>query len=182
MTMPLLPRRPLAAAGIAALALGASVAVTHAAAGPARPVRPATHGIVHLNTQVNLPRGVWTNVPLQVVLPKAGTYELDADVRGRLAGSPALNTFITARLWNVTAGAEVPQSERIVYQIIDLNAGAAQAGGNATAPINELITVSGPTTIALQAVRNDAAGAASIAQIYSDGAGYTSLRFDRVNP
>jgi hypothetical protein len=179
--MPALPRRPLAAATFAALALGASVGVTHAA-GPDRPVRPATHGVVHLATQVNLPRGVWTDVPLQVVLPKAGTYELDADVRGRLAGSPAVNTYITARLWNVTAGAEVPQSERLVYQVIDLNAGTAQAGGNATAPISELVTVTGPTTIALQAIRNDAAGSASIAQIYSDGSGYTSLRFDRVAP
>jgi hypothetical protein len=76
----------------------------------------------------------------------------------------------------------VPQSERLVYQIIDLNAGTAQAGGNAEAPISELVTVNGPTTIRLQAVRNDAVGAASIAQIYSDGAGYTSLRFDRIAP
>lgn len=167
--------RPLAAVGTAVLALGLSASVSQAAP-------PAPHGVAHLNTQVNLPAGVWTTVPLQVTLPRAGTYELDADVRGRLSGVPAVNTFITARLWDTTTGAPVPQSARLVYQIIDGNAGTAQAGGNATAPISELISVSGPTTITLQALRTDAAGTANIAQIYSDGAGYTSLRFDRVGP
>lgn len=152
-----------------------------AAPTPALPP-PAAHGIAYLNTQVNLPAGVWTNVPVQVVLPWAGTYDLDADVRGRLAGVPSVNTYISARLWDVTTGSAVPQSERLVYQIIDENAGTAQAGGNATAPISELIHVSGPTTISLQAVRYDAVGAANIAQIYSDGVGHTSLRFDRIGP
>ncbi|MFJ9564531.1 hypothetical protein ACIRQQ_31405 [Streptomyces fuscichromogenes] len=141
---------------------------------------PAKAGIVKLGTAVNLPSGVWTDTPLEVTLPRAGTYALDADVRGRLAGTPALNTYISARLWNVNSGAEVPQSERLVYQIIDLNAGSATAGGNQTAPISELIRVGGPTTIRLQARRIDAVGAASIAQIYSDNSGYTSLRYERV--
>ncbi|MEY9935589.1 hypothetical protein ABH926_010271 [Catenulispora sp. GP43] len=168
--------RPLAAAGAAAIALCASAGVTQAAARP-HP-KPPTHGIAHLNTQVNLPNGVWTDTPLEVDLPRAGTYDLDANVRGRLGGTPAVNAYISARLWDVTAGAEVPQSERLVYQIIDLNPGTAQAGGNGTAPIDELITVDKPTTIRLQARSVNTAGAASIAQVYSDGSGYTSLRFD----
>jgi hypothetical protein len=181
LTIPAIPariRRPLAAVGAAAVALGATAGATRAAehARPAQPPAPA-HGIAYLNTQVNLPNGVWTDTPLEVVLPRAGTYDLDADVRGRLAGTPAINTYITARLWNVTTGAELPQSERIVNQIIDLNPGTAQAGGNETAQINELIKVNGATTIRLQARRVDATGAASIAQIYSDGSGYTSLRY-----
>ncbi|MEY9886701.1 hypothetical protein ABIA35_002335 [Catenulispora sp. MAP12-49] len=177
MTIPARTYRPLAAAGAAALALCASVGVTQAATSPQH-AKPVTHGIAYLNTQVNLPNGVWTDTPVEVNLPHAGTYDLDANVRGRLAGNPAVNAYITARLWNVTANAELPQSERLVYQIIDLNAGTAQAGGNNTAPIDELVTVDKPTTIRLQARRVDAAGAASIAQIYSDGQGYTSLRFD----
>lgn len=171
--------RPLAAVGAAAAAaVTASAGVTHAA-GPIRP----DHGVEHMaTTAVNLPPGVWTDVPVQVVLPRAGTYQIDADVRGRLSGTPSVNTYITARLWDVTTGAAVPHSERLVHQIIDGNAGAALTGGNATAAIDELITVDGPTTIAVQAVRRDAVGAASIAQIYSDSAGYTSLRYDRVIP
>ncbi|MEU1800948.1 hypothetical protein [Streptomyces sp. NPDC019937] len=118
---------------------------------------------------------------MEVTLPRAGTYELDADVRGRLSGVPAVNTYITARLWNVTTGAAVPESERLVNQIIDHNQGDAVTGSNQTAPISELIKVQGPTTIRLQAQRNDATGAASIAQVYSDGAGHTSLRYERVS-
>jgi len=155
-------------------------ATTLAVQSSAMAAPPAARGIAHLNTQVDLPAGVWTDIPVQVVLPRAGTYELDANVRGRLSGTPAINTYITARLWDVTTGAEVPQSERLVYQMIDLNTGAAEAGGNGTAPISELIRVNGPTTIRIQAVHYDAVGGASIAQIYSDGYGYTSLRYDRV--
>lgn len=173
-----MPIRRTGAIALSTLVLAGTAAVATQSTAEAAPA--PTHGIAHLNTQVNLPNGVWTDVPLQVVLPHAGTYDLDADVRGRLAVTPAANSFITARLWNVTAGAEVPLSERQVYQIIDLNTGTAQAGGNETAPIEEQITVSGPTTIMLQALRTDAVGHASIAQIYSDGFGRTSLRFNRI--
>jgi hypothetical protein len=171
----------------AAALLAGATTVAAAQSGSAATVAAAKHapeadsGIAVLSTFVNLPPGVWTDTPLQVTLPRAGTYELDADVRGRLQGTPAVNTYITARLWNVTAGAEVPQSERLVYQIIDLNPGTALAGGNQTAPISELIKVTGRTTIRLQAEDNNAVGAASIAQVYSDGSGYTTLRYERVD-
>jgi hypothetical protein len=143
---------------------------------------PPNSGIAKLHTNVDLPPGAWTDTPLQVTLPKRGTYALNADVRGRLSGVPPLNTYISARLWNVTAGAAVSESERLVYQIIDLNSGGARAGGNQTAPISELIRVAGPTTIRLQAEDNNAVGTAGIAQIYSDGVGFTSLRYVRVAP
>ncbi|MCC9311075.1 hypothetical protein LN042_29090 [Kitasatospora sp. RB6PN24] len=165
-----------------ALLVGATTVATQSnvSAAPAAPL--ATYGIQHLNTQVDLPPGTWTDTPLEVVLPRSGSYELDANVRGRLDGVPPLNTYITARLWDVGAGAQVPQSARLVYQIIDYNAGNAETGGNATAPISELIRVNGPTVIRLQALRTDAVGAAKIAQIYSDYYGYTSLRYERVGP
>jgi hypothetical protein len=168
---------------VAALLVGATTAVSAqsdaSTASPASSSSTAT-GIEHLHTQVNLPVGGWTNTPLEVTLPRSGTYELDADVRGRLAGVPPINTYITARLWNVTSGTVVPESERLVNQIIDSNAGDAQAGSNQTAPISELIRVKKRTTIRLQAQRIDAVGTASVGQIYSDANGYTSLRFERV--
>jgi len=172
-------RRTSIIAVTAVLLAGTSAAAVQTSAGAAS-AAPALHGVAHLGTQVNLPPGVWTDIPVQADLPAAGTYELDANVRGRLAGTPAVNTFITARLWNATTGTAVPQSERLVYQVIDSNAGTAAAGGNATAPISELITVTGPTTISLQATDTTTVGAASIAQIYSDGYGYTSLRYDPI--
>ncbi|GHJ41654.1 hypothetical protein [Streptomyces sp. TS71-3] len=174
-------RTGLTAIAVATLLVGATTAVAaQSDAGTASHASSASTGIEHLQTQVDLPAGVWTNTPLEVTLPRTGTYELDADVRGRLAGTPPINTFITARLWNVTSGTAVPSSERLVNQIIDLNPGNAQAGSNQTAPISELIRVRKRTTIRLQAQRIDAVGTAAIAQIYSDAQGFTSLRFERV--
>jgi hypothetical protein len=169
---------------IAALLLvGATTAAAAQSDAKATPAAPAAfNGIAKLHTIADLPPGTWTDTPLEVTLPLAGTYELNADVRGRLAGIPSLNVYMSARLWNVTAAAEVPESERLVYQIIDQNPGNAQAGGNQTAPISELIRVSGPTTIRLQAQENNAVGTATVAQVYSDGVGYTALRYDRVGP
>jgi hypothetical protein len=149
------------------------------AAPAAAAVSSTDDGIQYLSAPVDLPAGVWTDTPLVINLPYAGTYAIDANVRGRLSGNPVLNTFITARLWDATSGAALPLSERLVYQIIDTNPSNTTAGGNATAPISELITVTGPTTIRLQALDTNAAGIATIAQIYSDGNGYTSLRFVR---
>ncbi len=175
-------RTSFAVVGAAVVALAATVVVTQSGVGVAQPAIQADQAVAHLHAQVDLPPAVWTDTPLTVDLPFSGTYELDADVRGRLSGTPSVNTYITARLWNVTTNSAVPESERLVHQIIDLNPGDAAAGGNQTAPISELVHVAGPTTIRLQARRIDAVGTASVAQIYSDGNGFTSLRFDRVAP
>jgi hypothetical protein len=64
--------------------------------------------------------------------------------------------------------------------VIDGNHGNTAAGGNRTATISERVRVDAPTVIRLQAQRFDARGTASIAQIYSDARGYTSLGCNRV--
>ncbi len=163
------------------LAGAASLAAVPGSANAAPPAPPASNGIAKLHANINLPPGAWTDTPLEVTLPRRGTYELNADVRGRLIGTAPVNSYIVARLWNVTAGAAVPESERLIYQVINLNRGGGEAAGNATAPIHELITVTGPTRIRLQALDNNAAGRASVAQIYSDNVGYTALRYLRLN-
>jgi hypothetical protein len=178
-----MPTRRTGFTAIAATALlvGATTAVAaQSDASTAPPASSAAARIEHLNTPVDLPAGAWTNTPLEVTLPRAGTYELNADVRGRLQGLPPVNIFITARLWNVTSGTAVPDSERLVNQIIDPNAGDAEVGGNQTAPISELIKVSKPTTIQLQAQRTDGIGTATIGQVSSDANGHTSLRYEQV--
>ncbi|MEV0775714.1 hypothetical protein ACIBLA_24545 [Streptomyces sp. NPDC050433] len=166
---------------VATLLVGASAAVAAQSDTGTSGASSAVTGIRHLHTQVNLPAGAWTDTPLEVTLPRRGTYALDADVRGRLSGVPPINTFITARLWNVTSGTAVPESERLVNQIIDLNTGDAETGSNQTAPISELIKVKKPTKIRLQAQRVDATGTATVGQIFSDANGWTSLRYERVS-
>lgn len=167
--------------GLTAVAVPLAGAATLAAAPTgvraAPPAPPARSGIATLHANVDLPPGAWTDTPLEVTLPRRGTYELDADVRGRLIGTAPIDSYIVARLWNVTAGTAVPESERLVYQIINRNPGGGEAGGNATAPISELITVTGPTRIRLQAQEDNTVGTAGTAQVFSDGVGYTALRY-----
>lgn len=164
----------------AVTALATAAVVAHSSTGTAQPLLPAQHGIAHLATQVDLPPGTWTDTPLTITLYWPGTYALDADVRARLTGTPMVNTYISARLWNETSGVVVPQSERLIYQVHDANAGDATTGGHQTAPISELIRVDGPTTIRLQARRSDATGSANLAEIYSGTGGHTSLRYVRL--
>jgi hypothetical protein len=177
-------RTGLIASAVALLAGTAAVVATQAIgnAAPPVPVQVPESGIATLHQTVNLPAGTWTSTPLEVRLPHAGTYAIDANVRGRLQGTPSLNTFITARLWNVTAKAEVPYSDRVVYQLIDLNTESSAIGGNQTAPISELVRVDRPTTIDLQAENVSGIGTTAIAQVASDANGYTTLRYVRVLP
>ncbi|MCO6010585.1 hypothetical protein NE236_37075 [Actinoallomurus purpureus] len=142
-------------------------------------------GIAYLPVGLNLqptPSGTWANSSLQVTLPTAGIYSLDLDVRGRLSGNPPVNAYIVARLLNVTSNAVLPNSERLITQIIDGNGGTAPYGVNTTAPISERIRVGGPTTIRLQATRINAVGSTFAADILSDPAGRTSFRFERTFP
>jgi hypothetical protein len=175
-------RTGLIASAIALLASGATIAATQASgsAAPPAPAHIPDGAIATLHSDVNLPASTWTNTPLELRLPHAGIYEIDANVRGRLEGTPPINTSISARLWNVTAGAEVPYSDRLVYQLFTDNTATNSIGGNGTAPISELIRVDRPTTIQLQAEDVTTGGKATIAQVYSDGQGYTTLRYVRV--
>jgi hypothetical protein len=174
-------RTGLCTAAAAVLATGLTIAATTGSSSAATGVPtapPVIGGSTMYTTSVNLtPSGAWVTTPLSVYLPRAGTYELDANVRGRLANSSTVNTYIVARLWNSRTGAPVPYSQRLVYQVIS----STPAGGNNTAPIDEWVTVNGPATIRLQAQDTNAVGAASIAQIYSDANGWTTLRWHRVS-
>ena len=172
-------RTGLCTAAAAVLATGLTIAATtgSSSAATAAPAAPPVIGGATLHTQVNLPAGTWVTTPLSVHLPRAGTYELDANVRGRLANASTVNTYIVAQLWNSRAHAPVPYSQRLVYQVIS----STPAGGNNTAPIDEWVTVYGPATITLQAQDTNAVGTATIAQIYSDANGYTTLRWHRVS-
>ena len=176
-------RTGICTAMAAVLATGLTIAATQGSSHAAMsiPAAPPVIGGATLHTQVNLPPSTWVTTPLSVDLPRAGTYEIDANVRGRLAGRSPLNTYITARLWNGETDAPVTYSERLVYQVISYVPNSGSVGGNNTAPIDEWVTVHGPTTIRLQALDVNAAGTASIAQIYSASDGYTTLRWTRVS-
>jgi hypothetical protein len=74
-------------------------------------LRLIEHGSSVLRTTVDLQptaSGTWMGTGLEITLPAAGTYQLDATVRGALTGTSPVNTWIVARLFDVDAGAVVP--------------------------------------------------------------------------
>jgi hypothetical protein len=149
------------------------------------PVTGETYGAGAGSTNDLLPAGPGVYVPLagmQVTLPEAGTYRLEADVRAAIGGTPPLNAFITARLFNVTAGTPLPDSARIVIQA------NVQVSGNdfaeqSTIPITEEITVTGPTTIRVEATHIVTMGTVTVANSQNSPTnGRTRLAYERIRP
>lgn len=127
--------------------------------------------------------GVWTNTGLQLTLPVAGTYHLDANVRANLTAADGVNGWVGARLWDVTAGAVVPDSEVLVYQIATSVSPATTVvtqAGNQSAAILVPYTVPGSRLVRLQAARFVTGGNTSTARVLSDANSRTTFRFERV--
>jgi hypothetical protein len=143
------------------------------------------HGFAVLPAGVNLTStasGAWIDLGLSLALPTAGTYHLDAVVRGSIGRMGAgENALIVARLWDVTAGAIVPASEAIVVQIAQFASGVATAlAWNSSAAISVEYTATSPRTIRVEAARTDIAGTTENAGIGSDTLQRTTLRYARV--
>ncbi|MFE6549661.1 hypothetical protein ACFVHS_14880 [Streptomyces sp. NPDC057746] len=116
---------------------------------------------------------VWTGVGINVTLPRAGKYRVEAEVRAAVVGGG----FVTARFFNATASQAVPQALRLVNQ---LNGAQPNQGVNNTAPITAFVTVSGPTVIRVEAMRGDATGAQTAASITSGAAGQTWMGWEQI--
>jgi hypothetical protein len=151
---------------------------TASAQGPDGGVQHMQPGRVNLQPTES---GEWVNTPLVVTLPRPGTYLLDADVRGRIAGdgNERLLASIQARLWDTTDGDVVPQSERLITHM-NTPSLSGPIAKQSTAPISERITVTEETVIRLQVRRVNSVGQTYRADIFSDGSGRTSLRYQRV--
>lgn len=127
--------------------------------------------------------GVWTNTGLQLTLPSAGRYHLDANVRANLTAADGVNAWIGARLFDVTAGVVVPDSEVLVYQIATTVSPAATVvsqAGNQNATILVPYAVTASRVVRLQAARHVSGGNTSTARVLSDISSRTTLRFQRV--
>lgn len=153
--------------------------------GTAAGLRLVEHGYAVLPAPVSLQAtasGTWVDTGLQIALPSAGTYRLDATVRGNLqASGNNFNVWLQARLWDITAGAVVPDSECIVQQYWLTQADVASLGANAAVSVLIEYSVPGPRSIRLEASRINAQGASIAAGIGSDTvAGRTTLRYERI--
>ncbi|WP_019061695.1 hypothetical protein [Streptomyces prunicolor] len=153
--------------------------------GTAASVDTGGHGFAVLPAGVDLgsaASGAWVDLGLSLALPTAGTYHLDAVVRGNLGNmSAGENAVVLARLWDVTAGALLPDSEAIVVQIAEYAPGAATAlQWNGSAAISVEYKPTSPRTVRLEAARVDIAGTTEVAGIGSDTLQRTTLRYARV--
>ncbi|PSK57987.1 hypothetical protein B0E38_01832 [Streptomyces sp. 111WW2] len=124
--------------------------------------------------------GVWVNSGLSVSLPTAGLYALDATVRAGLNAGVGTNTWIRAHLFDVTAGADVPDSEVLVHQLITTVGTGPVDGGHDSAPILVTYAVAGPRTVRLEAARHNSFGASTAAALATGPAGRTTLRWRRI--
>ncbi|CAL9284133.1 hypothetical protein [Streptomyces sp. SudanB182_2057] len=163
---------------LAGAAISLQSTTTASAQGPDGGVQHMRPGSLNLQ---GTPSGRWVNTTVVVTLPRPGTYLLDADVRGRVAGdgNARLLASVQARLWNITNGTLVPRSERLVTHM-NMPPLSGPVARQATAPISERITVNRETVIRLQVRRVNSVGQTYRADIFSDGAGRTSLRYQRV--
>jgi hypothetical protein len=150
---------------------------------------PPVHGFAVLSGTQDLqpePVGTWIDTALEVTLPEAGTYQLDANVHAAVSGVSEVNGAVLACLLDVTAGVIVPNSSTCVHQVsarLDPDTATLTTGGNQNAPISIEYTVTGPTVIRLQVQRNGIAGVEPTeTRIFSDGAGATTLRYLKVGP
>lgn len=127
--------------------------------------------------------GVWTDTGIQFGLPTAGTWHIDANVRGVLTVSDGTNAWIGARLWDVSLNALVPNSEVLVHQIATTVSTATPViteSKNQNAPIMVRYTIQGARTVRLQVVRHYTGPAPAVSRVQSDVNGRTLVRWERV--
>jgi hypothetical protein len=116
----------------------------------------------------------FANTGLSVSLPSGGKYLVWGQIRCQLQVSVSTGN-ITIRLYDSTAGSAITDSERIS----SYSTGSMVVGDSV--PISEIITVSGASTIALQAMIP--AGPTYLsAQVVSDASGRSRLFYEKIGP
>ncbi|MFD8509708.1 hypothetical protein ACFV27_00980 [Streptomyces antimycoticus] len=123
------------------------------------------------------PANTWTPVTgAQLVLPEAGVYEVVADVQGSIAWAVGVtNAIIDARIFDVTAGAEVPTTARRVILFTD-QAAEGTNGIQANASASALYQVAGPATIRVEGSWRTDSGTTSQKVVWAH-----SFRFRKVS-
>ncbi|MET8609815.1 hypothetical protein [Streptomyces misionensis] len=154
--------------------------------GTAASLRLLGHGLAELPSpgfdMSSLAAGTWADTGLEVQLPGAGVYQLDATVRGSLTIESPANVWTLARLFDVTDGAVVPRSELLVNQhnLIPGDGTVTELGDNRTASTALEYNVAAPSVLRLQASWAAATGTPKRAGIGTDPLGRTMIRFNRI--
>lgn len=143
------------------------------------------YGFAALPANVNLnaaASGTFVATGLALTLPSAGSYNLDATVRMVLGTmTTGEGAHIVARLYDVTAGAVVPDSEVLAHQLnVTAGTSATLLTWNRAAAILVPYTVPGARMIRLEAARFTTSGTTDSASVISDTNGRTTLRYERI--
>ena len=98
--------------------------------------------------------GTWVATGAQAALPEAGTYLVSADFFSHINATTPWAVAINVRLFEVGAGAPVPNTVRRVQfaNINDSGGGTVMSLQNAGS-LERFVTVAGPTTIRLEGQR-----------------------------
>ncbi|TYB41829.1 hypothetical protein [Actinomadura chibensis] len=121
----------------------------------------------------------WTPVShTTVTLRKRGTYEVTQQVRGQFgtARNRSTRAWIISRVFNVTAGVPVKESNLLVVTSADHSPAVSRDYGT-TASGRAFIDVDGPTTIRLEAMQAWDAGTVTKSQIITNPDGLTQLLY-----
>lgn len=131
---------------------------------------------------VSAANDTWVNTGLSVVLPEAGVYEVTATVRSSIAVGVATVPFavnISARLFNVTGGNAIPNTDYTVQQVNESAPSSGQTTQVALSTFHKYVTATGPTTIRLEADRNTINGTA--VNVTAIQTGNTRLGFKKIS-
>lgn len=135
------------------------------------PNHPFGRSVLGSDLDLSVPAsGVWTSTGLTISLPAAGTYMVEMSVRSTILYSSS--AYILARLYDATAGAAIANSELLCTYTAGSTA-TIKGTFTTTVPI----TVTGATTIRLDANRN---GTVTNAQIESSSSGRTALTWWKI--
>lgn len=120
----------------------------------------------------------WQNTGLQIVLPEAGAYRLGGVVQCRIAptGPGGSGGWVYYRLFDVTAGVEVPRAGGLMQQTAD-----SSESDYLSSPISTHYTVTQPTTLRLEG-QGGVSGAGATNQIQVAGAPFagTHVNFEKL--
>lgn len=155
-------------------------------AGTGASLRITGGGLMMLPSVVDLgptASGTWTDTGIQFGLPAAGTWHIDANVRGVLTASDGTNVWIGARLWDVSLNALVPDSEVLVHQLATTVSAATPViteASNRSAPLVVRYVIPGGRIVRLQVVRHYTGPLPAVSRVQSDVNGRTLVRWERV--
>ncbi|MFZ4160436.1 hypothetical protein ACOZDE_18695 [Streptomyces griseoincarnatus] len=106
------------------------------------------------------PADTWIDTGLSVNLPEQGVYEVSATLHTVISTNPSSGPYrigITGRLYNVTTGTAVQDSQYTVQQNANNNPTSAETDSD-LASFHKFVTTSGPAVIRLEIIKTTATG------------------------